>query len=409
MNGYSKRTIVGFSWMSAFRIFSRAIGFIRVVIIARLLVPSQFGVFGIASMSLALLEILTETGINIFLVQEKEDVKKYINDAWLVSVIRGILIASFIIFTAPFVVAFFKIPQSIGIILLISIVPFIKGFINPAEVRFQKELQFNKEFYFRSAIFSLDSLVAVIVSLITHSAIGLVFGLIAGALFEVILSFILIKPVPALKFDLRRISKIFHKGKWVTLYGILNYAASKGDNIAIGRLIGAGALGIYQMGYTLATLPVSEIADVSNRVTFPVYSMISEDKHRLKNGFKKAVLFVSTVSVLIGLVIFFFPKDLFVFIFGQKWESTIIVLRPLATFGVIRAISGTTSSLFLGLGRQSYVAGITFLRFMVLVITVVPLTVNYGIVGTSYSVLISGISEIPIVGYYIWLTFKSNK
>lgn len=408
MKSYTKRTIVGYSWMSGFRIFSRAIGFIKIIVVARLLVPSQFGIFGIASMSLALLEILTETGINVFLVQEKEDIKEYINDAWLVSIIRGILIASFIIFTAPFVVAFFKIPQSIGIIYLISIVPLIKGFINPAEVKFQKELQFNKEFYFRSAIFGFDSLVAIIGSLITHSAIGLVFGLIAGALLEVILSFILIRPMPTLRFNFQKVSKIFHKGKWVTLYGILNYAATKGDGIVIGRVIGAGLLGIYQMGYTIATLPVSEIADVANRVTFPVYSMISEDIHRLKRGFKKTMLFVSVASILVGLVIFFFPRDLFIFIFGPKWADTMIVLKPLAIFGVIRAISGTTCSLFLGIGKQNYVAGITFLRFLVLIIAIVPLTVSYGIVGASYSVLLSGISEIPIVSYYIWLTFKSN-
>lgn len=409
MDSYSKRIIVGFSWISAFRVLSRGVGFIKIVIIARLLVPAQFGIFGIASLSLAFLEILTEAGINVFLVQEKKDIKEYINDAWLVSIIRGVIIASFIIFTAPFVVAFFEIPQSIGIISLISIVPLIKGFINPAEVKFQKELQFNKEFYFRSAIFSLDSSVAVIASLITHSAIGLVFGLIAGALLEVVLSFILIKPTPTFKFNLHKIIKIFHKGKWVTLYGILNYAASRGDSVAIGRTVGAGALGIYQMGYTIATLPISEIADVANRVTFPVYSKISDDIFRLKRAFKKTILIVSAAAVLVGLVIFFFPKDLFIFIFGQKWEGTMIVLRPLAVFGVIRAISGTTSSLFLGIGKQNYVAGMTSLRLIVLLITIAPLTINYGILGASYSVLLSGISEIPIVIYYVRLAFKSNK
>lgn len=409
MSSYSKSTIIGISWISAFRIFSRLVAFIRIVILARLLVPSQFGIFGIASLLLALLEILTETGINIFLVQEKADVKEYVNDAWFVSIIRGILIAVFIVLTAPFIVTFFKIPGSLGLISLISIVPLIRGFINPSVVRFQKELQFGREFYFKTVIFILDSFVAIIVSLITHSAIGLVFGLIAGATLEVILSFVLIKPVPVLKFNWQKISKIFHKGKWVTLYGILNYAASKGDNIVVGRLAGAGDLGIYQMGYTLATLPVSEIADVSNRVTFPIYSMISEDRKRLIRGFKKAMLLVCAASVLIGLAIFLFPKDLFILIFGQKWESTISILKPLAIFGVVRAISGTTTSLFLGVGKQNYVAGMTLLRLTVLAVTVVPLTVNYGIVGASYSVLLSGISEIPIAAYYIWLTFKLHK
>lgn len=406
--GYSKQAIIGISWIGAFRVLSRLIAFLRVVILARLLVPAQFGVFGIASMALGLLEILTETGINVFLIQEKEDVDSYVNDAWLVSIIRGILIAFFIILTAPFVATFFQIEQFLGIILLISAVPLIKGFINPSIVKYQKNLQFNKEFFLRSAIFALDSLVAIAVSFITRSAIGLVFGLMAGAILEVILSFILIKPTPKLSFNFQKINKIIHRGKWVTLYGIFNYAASEGDNITIGKILGPGLLGIYKMGYTISTLPVSGVSDVANRVIFPVYSKISQDINRLKRGFIKTLFFVSAMSILIGAIVFFFPKELFILIFGSKWADTVIVLKPLAVYGIIRAITGTTSSLFLAVGKQNYVAGMTFLRFVVLIITIVPLTVAYGIAGSSISVLLSGILELPLAAYYAISVFKSD-
>ena len=406
--GYSKETFIGISWVGAFRIFSRCIAFLRIIILARILTPMQFGVFGIAAMALALLEILTETGINVFLVQKKDDLREYINDAWLVSIFRGLLIAVLIVLTAPLIISFFKIPQSKELILLISIVPFIRGFINPAEVKFQKDLQFGKEFYFKMAIFSLDSLVAMIITLITHNAMGLVFGLIAGAIFEVILSFILIKPIPTLKFNLQKISKIFHNGKWVTLYGIINYAASKGDSVIIGRLLGSGLLGIYQMGYTVSTIPISEIVDTTNRVTFPVYAKIAGDINRLKKAFMRTILLVSAVSILIGTVIFFFPKDLFILIFGQKWADAMIVLKPLAIYGVIRSISGATSSLFLSVGRQNYVAAMTLARFIVLAITIIPLTMTYGIFGSSISVLLSGIIELPTSWYFAKNVFKSE-
>lgn len=406
--GYLKQTIIGVSWMGAFRVFSRLIAFIRIIILARLLTPSQFGVFGIATMVLAFLEILTETGINVFLVQKKKDIDSYVNDAWFVSIIRGLLIAIFIIITAPFVITFFKISQSLGIILLISTIPLIRGFINPSIIKYQKKLQFSKEFYLRTVIFILDSLVAVIVSLFTHSAIGLIFGLMSGAILEVALSFVLIKPIPRLRFDRQKINKIIHSGKWVTLYGIFNYAASKGDSVVIGRMLGSGLLGIYQMGYTISTMSVSEVTDVTNKVIFPVYSRISEDINRLKNGFTRTILLVSFISILIGTAIFFFPKELFVLIFGHKWADTAIILKPLAIYGVIRAVSGTTSSLFLSLGKQNYVAGMTFLRFLTLLITIIPLTFSYGILGTSYSVLLSGAIELPLAAYYVFLVFKSK-
>ena len=404
--GYLKRTVVGVSWMAAFRVVTRIIAFVRIIILARLLVPSQFGIFGIATMALTLLEILTETGINVFLIQEKAETKDYINDAWLISIIRGIVIAAFIVLTASFVASFFNIGNYIGLIYLISIVPLMRGFINPSEIKFQKELQFNKEFYFRTAIFGLDSLVAVVVSLITHSAVGLIFGLIAGTVLEIALSFILIKPIPSFNFNFSKLTKIFHSGKWVTLYGIFNYAASEGDNITIGKVLGPGPLGIYQIGYTIATLPVSEIADVANRVTFPVYSLISGEIQRLKKGFIKTTLLVSAISVLLGTIIFFFPKELFILIFGQKWADIIIVLKPLAVYGAIRGISNTASSLFFALGKQKYVAVITLLRFATLAATIIPFTLNFGLLGAGYSVLLSGAVELIPIGYFLWFVFR---
>ena len=96
--GYLKQTVINVSWAGILRASTRIITFIRIIVLARILTPSQFGVFGIASLVLSFLEILTETGINVFLIQEKKAIKYYINDAWLVSILRGILISVFIIF-----------------------------------------------------------------------------------------------------------------------------------------------------------------------------------------------------------------------------------------------------------------------------------------------------------------------
>jgi len=98
--GYLKDTLKGLSWMTAFRVLYRIIGIIRIAIIAHLLSPYGIGVFGVVTIVLAFLEILTETGINVFLIQQKEDLDGYFDTAWVVSIIRGILIAILIFVTA---------------------------------------------------------------------------------------------------------------------------------------------------------------------------------------------------------------------------------------------------------------------------------------------------------------------
>ena len=109
--GYTKEAIKGISWVGAFRLSTRFITLLRTAILARILSPAQFGVFGIASLLLGLVEMLTETGINIFLVQEADDAHKYLNTAWMVSIMRGILISAVIILSAGLVSNFFNSPD----------------------------------------------------------------------------------------------------------------------------------------------------------------------------------------------------------------------------------------------------------------------------------------------------------
>jgi O-antigen/teichoic acid export membrane protein len=293
-------------------------------------------------------------------------------------------------------------------LLLISIVPFIRGFINPSEVKLQKDLKFRYEFWFRTSIFAFDALVAVILVVLTHSVFSLVWGLIAGALLELIISFTLMKPLPRLSIRRDYFNEIFHKGKWITAYGIFNYIAQNGDNLTVGKVMGASSLGIYAMAYNISTLPISEITDVVSKVVFPVYTKISGDVQRLKSAFFKSTLIIAVSTVGIGAVLFFFPSQVIHIVLGDKWLSATPVLRVLAMYGVLRAISGSASSLFLGVERQRYVTNMTFIRFVGLAVTIYPSVRIFGLVGAAYSALISVIIEIPIITYYVVKVFKNR-
>lgn len=407
--GYTKQAFIGISWMSGFRVISRIVATVRGVVLARLLTPTQFGVFGIASIILSFLEILTETGINIFLIQEKNSIDKFINSAWMVSILRGIIICLGIIVAAPFIVDFFNINDLYRFLFLISLVPLIRGFINPSIIKFQKELEFNKEFFLRISIYVFDSAISIILALVMKDAISFVGGLIAGATLEVILSFILFKPKPSIKFEFNIIKLIINRGKWVTAFGIFNFVAQEGDTIVVGKILGASLVGIYQMGYRLSTLPISEISDVVNRVVFPVYSKISEEKERLLRAFKKTLLAILLPVVILSAIIFFLPRSFFEILLSPKWGEISTILKILVIYGMLRAISGVLSSLFLALKKQNFVAGMTFVRVLVLTVTIVPLTANYGLVGASISALLSVLLEFPLIGYFILMIFKSIK
>ena len=398
--GYTKETISGISWAGMLRITTRGLSLGRISILARIFTPSEFGLYGIASLALSLLEIVAETGINVFLIQEKSSIKNYINTAWIVSIIRGFFISLIIFLLSPFVAQFFIAPESLYLLFLISIVPFIRGFINPAIVLYQKDLKFKNEFYFRVFVVLVESITIVLVAITVGSISSIIIGLIIGALLEVVLSFVVIETRPIFKFENKHFREILYRGKWITMAGVFNYLFHNIDDIFVGKILGKTSLGLYQVAYKISIFPITEISDVVSKVTFPVYVKIAQDRERLRIAFLKSIGLVSVSSVLFGIVLIGFTEEVVLLFLGEKWLEVVPFLKILTLFGIVRGISGSTSALFLAVKKQKYVSAVTFISFIVLVIIVAPFIKLLGLVGASIACLIASIVSLPVIAYY---------
>jgi lipopolysaccharide exporter len=395
-----KKAIYGVSWVGLLRGSTRGIAFIKIFILARILTPDQFGVFGIATLVLALLEIFTETGVNVFFVQKEGKLKDYIDTAWVVSIGRGILISIILVILSPFISTFFNSPSSLQLLLLISLVPFIKGFINPAESLFQSEMNFKKEFWFRFILFSFDACVAIIFAIYTKDPSSLIYGLIAGAALEVILSFIMITPRPKLAFDQMKAKHIINRGKWSSGFGIFEYIFRNGDDIVVGKILGESSLGIYQMAYKLAILPITEVADVLGKVTFPLFVDISHDKVKLKKALINTTLSVCILLVPILLVILFVPEFIIHIALGDQWISAAGVLQVLVIYAMIRALVNPALTVILAMKKQEYLTIISFIGTATLFVSIFPLLSIYGIIGVGISTVIASLVTIPLIWFY---------
>ena len=115
----SKRVVKGGAWVFALRIVSRGLGLVRLVILARILAPADFGLMGIALLAMATLDTFSQTGFNAALIQKKEDVESYLNSAWTITIFRGIVLFVVLYFSAPYVATFFKSTEAKPIIQVI--------------------------------------------------------------------------------------------------------------------------------------------------------------------------------------------------------------------------------------------------------------------------------------------------
>ena len=404
--GYFKDVVKGVSWMAILRVSMRGLAIVKIAILARFLTPAQFGNYGIALLVLGFLEVLTETGINIFLIQEKDDVKPYLNSAWVVSILRGVLITAVILGSSPLVIHFFKATQILPLLYIVAGVAFVRGFINPMEVTFQKKLQFRKEFWYKGFLYLVDISLAVILGVVTKSESSMLISMLVAAVTEVFSSFILFKDRPKLSIEKDKVQEVINSGKWVTGAGIFNYIFQNIDNVIVGKVLGTSNLGFYQQAYSISTLPVTEIGNIFNKVTFPVYVAIGGDRERLKKAFYKTLSVISLLVIPFAIVILFFSKPIILIFLGEKWLPIEPVLKILAIFGALKSVLNFSYSLFFSLKLQKYVMYSELMGIIGMGIAIYPMTLKYGIVGAGYSTIIAFVCSLPIVIYELRKVLK---
>ena len=408
MGGYLKDTLRGISWMSALEGLIKAVAIGKIAILARILTPSQFGHYGIALLVLGFLEVLTETGINVFLIQQKENAEEYLDSAWVVSIIRGSLIAILIIALAPFILSFFNTPGSLNLLYLVATVAFIRGFINPMEVFFQKKLEFMKVFLFQGGLYLVDAAVAVSLGLLTHSESAMIISMIVAATVEVILSFVLFTERPKLRLEKEKFMKVIHMGKWITGAGIFSYIFQNIDNVVVGRFLGTTSLGFYQQSYSISTLPVAGVGNIFSKTMFPIFVKMSDEISKLRSAFYKSLTAIFSIALVFGIVIFFFARPIILLFLGPNWLVVEPVLKILAIFGILKAILNSSYSLFLALKMQKAIMLSEMFGIIGMGIVIYPMVTNYGIVGAGYSTIIAVLCSFPVVIINVQKIFYSK-
>jgi len=157
-------------WVFALRILDQLFKLVRTIVLARLLAPKDFGLFGIALLAMSALETFSQTGFQQALIQTKRDIRPYLDTAWTVQAIRGTVLALILFGIAPYVAAFFGEPAAVSLLRVLGLSILFQGFANIGVVYFQKELEFHKQFAYQLSGTPVDLVVAITAAVLLRSA-----------------------------------------------------------------------------------------------------------------------------------------------------------------------------------------------------------------------------------------------
>lgn len=407
--GYFPTAIKGIGWMGVLQGIFRLLTLLKFVIIARLLDPSQIGLFGLVMLMVSFFESISDFGLSLFLVQATQKEDRLINAVWTVSIIRGLILTLILLLVSYPIATFFNVGDNIMLFLIGSIIPFVKSFANPSIAKFQKHLHFHKEFLFRSTIVLIEVISSIVLVFILKSPIALVYSLIFSSITETILSLLIVRPIPKFTFEIEKIREIVDFGKWVSLIGTTSFFANQLDSILVGRLTGAEGLGIYQIAQKFSLKIMSEAGDVVAKVVFPIFAKIKSDHNRLKAAFLKTFILVSIIFGLITVGLMLYSSEFILVTLGEQWLVADKPLKIFAILGFATVIMSMITSLFLALGRADITAKSIIFRSIILSVLLFIQKDKLTMTSISFLSLMSFLLMFPFVSYRLIQILKTRK
>jgi len=392
----SQQAVFGIGWMSALRILNQLLGLARLTILARLLSPGDFGLFGIAMLTISILDSLSFSGFRTAIIQRIEVTKSILNTAWTVHVIRGLLLSVVLFVISPLVANFYNEPDVIWLLRVLSISVLIQGFENIGVVFFQKDLEFQKDFTFQFVSLFADITISLLFAYLLRSVWALIFGLIARRLIQIIASYALHPYRPIFRITRRDFRELFSFGKWSSLSVILHFGYTQGDDIFVGKILGSTSLGLYQMAYKYSKLAVVELTSIISNITVPTYSKLQNDKVNLRKAYHQTQKLLGYISAPLAAGTAVIAPDFVRLFLGEQWIPMVPALQILTVIGFVSGINSNIGPLVVAIGRPDLGTWMNLGRLGFLAILIYPASQWWGIIGVSSVIALVTISFVPI-------------
>lgn len=350
----NSRTIIdGVKWAGIEFALGTAFRFLIKFVLAKLLLPKDFGLVGMTTIFIAVVTAASELGMGAALIQKKEDndAENLYNTAFWSGLVWGIVLyAIMCLVIGPFSAIFYNEPILQTLIPVLSIGILLRPLNLIHTVILTRAMNFKK-------LALINNLSALIAGIIALSAAYLGYGvwaLVANsfliAILTVPLLFYATRWKPRMEWEKRHFKEIFSFGIYSTGTSVFSTITYNIDNLMIGKIMDASALGAYTLAFSLTEIIRQTISSILNKVMYPVFGRLQDNQEKLKEYFLKIVKINALVIYPIMTFMLLFGQNLIINFFGSRWEASIMPLKILSLAVMVHLLVNSFTSLLRGLG-----------------------------------------------------------
>lgn len=385
----------GIFWNSISQFGAQGINLLITVILARLLVPQDFGILGMVTVLTAFLGYFTEFGFIGSLIQKKEVDEIDCNTVYWSTLVFAILLYLFVFFCAPLVSLFYHDAR----LTLVTRVLFANFLFSPLafvpEALETKKLKYDKISLANLISLAVSGCVGLTLAYLKFGVWSLVFQQISMTFIRGLTLSFTTGWRPQLIFSFDRLKELAEFGIHFTMRNLILFFSQNIDMLLVGKFLGPVSTGIYSFAFRIAKYPTMKFWNIFGVMLYPAFVSFRDDRVRMRENFVKISLLGGIALVPFIISGFFLISPIIVLTVGDKWIAAVPIIKILAVYLIFHSISLGDESILIAAGELRKVNAVKVLTTLLLLIVGYFLTRIYGIIGMA--TLFTAISIINIL------------
>lgn len=406
------KTKKGLYWSAASNFANQGMRFVFGLILARLLSPDAYGVIGMLTVFLCVVQVFIDCGFSQALIAKQDRTQTDFSTEFYFNIGVGLIGYCLLFISAPFIADFYNMPLLTSVLRVVGLGVIINSLCVVQSAQFSIRLDFKTPAKIGVSTNLFSGVVGIILAYYGWGVWALVFLQLASGILYGILVWILAKWRPTFEFSKDSFKYLWNYGSKILASSIIQQVYDNLYPLVIGKFFSARQLGLYSRAQGFATLPSSNVSGILGSVTFPILSKINNDTPRLMRIYRQMIKTAAFIVFPLMLGLFAISNPLVKVLLNRQWYDCILILQLLCCALLWQPISAINLSILKVIGRTDILLKLEIIKRIAGIISIVC-SVPFGIIGMciGYIILylfcfilntiyISKITDTPLFVYF---------